>query len=360
MAPLHEIWVDRRDIRTTRQVRRELPELGEGEVLVRIDKFGLTANNVSYAVAGEAIGYWKFFPAEGEWGKVPVWGFADVLESRQAGIKKGERIWGFFPMASHLVMQPGETGRGQFTDSAAHRRALPALYNNYARTDAEPDFLKALEDWRCVFFPLFMTSFILCDYLSDNGFFGAAQLVIGSASSKTGFGLAHLLHHDAGAKVKVIGLTSPGNMEFVRRLGVYDEILAYGDEAQLDSGCRTAFVDMSGDGPMIGVLHRHFGGNLVESCIVGATHWDQERHGGDLPGARPKFFFAPSQIMKREQDWGPGVAMRKAVEACAGIAASVKDQMNLTRLTGVQASERAWTDLVSNKVRPDQALLAAL
>ena len=42
-----QLWIDRKDIGTTKQVTSVLPALGEGEVLVAIDKFGLTANNVS-------------------------------------------------------------------------------------------------------------------------------------------------------------------------------------------------------------------------------------------------------------------------------------------------------------------------
>ena len=54
-----------------------MPPLSDGEVLARIDRFALTANNVTYGVMGERIGYWKFFPVEAEEdGIIPVWGFA--------------------------------------------------------------------------------------------------------------------------------------------------------------------------------------------------------------------------------------------------------------------------------------------
>jgi hypothetical protein len=74
MPQLTELWVDRTDIRTTKIVNSTIADLTDGEVLVTIDKFGLTANNVSYAVSGDFIGYWKYYPAEDNWGKVPVWG----------------------------------------------------------------------------------------------------------------------------------------------------------------------------------------------------------------------------------------------------------------------------------------------
>ncbi|MCH1488632.1 MAG: DUF2855 family protein, partial [Pseudomonadales bacterium] len=62
MSQLTELWVDRTDIRITKIVHSAMPNLADGEVLVTIDKFGLTANNVSYAVSGDFIGYWKYYP----------------------------------------------------------------------------------------------------------------------------------------------------------------------------------------------------------------------------------------------------------------------------------------------------------
>ena len=59
---------------TQKLVSSALPPPGEGEVLVAIGQSGLTSNNVSYAIAGDTIGYWGCYPAEGNWGRVPAWG----------------------------------------------------------------------------------------------------------------------------------------------------------------------------------------------------------------------------------------------------------------------------------------------
>ena len=73
MTMVEEVWVDRTNFRNTKHIEFDLPNLDDGEILVRIDKFGLTANNVSYALSGDQIGYWKFYPAQGNWGRVPIW-----------------------------------------------------------------------------------------------------------------------------------------------------------------------------------------------------------------------------------------------------------------------------------------------
>ena len=47
-------------------------ELQTGQVLFRVDRFAFTANNISYALAGDMLGYWRFFPTVEGWGRLPV------------------------------------------------------------------------------------------------------------------------------------------------------------------------------------------------------------------------------------------------------------------------------------------------
>lgn len=356
-----ELWVNRKGFRDTKVVEYAPQPLEDGQLRVSIDKMGLTSNNVSYAVSGDMIGYWKYFPAEGDWGKVPGWAMADVVESRSDEIAVGERLWGFFPMASEVVLTVGKVTSDTFMDASSHRCELPALYNQYRRTQGEPDFMKTLENERCLLFPLFMTSFILYDYLLDNELFGARQIIIGSVSSKTGFGLAHLLKQDPEVGAKIVGITSASNVEFVEGLGCCDQILTYGAEDGVDHTLPTAWVDMSGNGALTENLHHLLDDHMVESCIVGATHWDGDRaYAADLPGAPPTFFFTPARVEKRTKDWGPGVLPQKAAMASAGIAAAVKDKLAVEFPSGVQAVAQAWVDLLDNRISPNRGLMISL
>ena len=194
----------------------------------------------------------------------------------------------------------------------------------------------------------------------DNEFFGAHQVLIGSVSSKTGFGLAHMLHHDPAAKVRVIGLTSASNVEFVRAIDCCDDIVVYGDENKIDASIATAYVDMSGDARLTKALHNHVGDNMVESAMVGASHWENMGDTGELPGAKPTFFFAPGQIAKRNQDWGPGVAMRKAQIASAEVAKAVAGDMSVKWIHGVEDLAEQWQLLLDNKVPPSTGLMVSL
>ena len=357
---MQEIWVDREDFRKTKLVEFAKPTLSDGEVLVSIDKFGLTANNVSYAVSGKAIGYWRYYPADNNWGKVPVWAMADIIESECEGIEAGERIWGFFPMSSHVVLKPGQIKRQTFADMADHRQNLPLFYNQYQRTEAEPEYLKTLEDERCLLFPLFATSFILNDFLEDNDFFDAEQILIGSVSSKTGFGLASFLTQNEKFEGQVVGLTSTGNVDFVKALKCCEKIVVYGDEAQIDTSKSSAFVDMSGNGELVKTLHEHLQNNMVQSIGVGATHWNEKRARGDMPGAKPAFFFAPAQMDKRDKEWGEGMLFLKAFAAGAQLAASIKDIMNVELIEGPQDVEQIWKDMLDNKVSARRGIMASL
>lgn len=360
MTQLTETWVNRKDYRDTKTVKGELPVPAQGEVLVAIDKFGLTANNVSYALSGDAIGYWDYYPAEGDWGKVPVWGCANVIASESDDIEVGERLWGFFPMASHTKLKPGRIIAEQFSDQTDHRQELPRLYNTYRRTQAEPAIAQQFENERCLLVPLFTTSYVLYDYLLFNNLFGAEQIIIGSASSKTGFGLAKMLHDDPKVSAKVVGITSPSNKSFVENLKGCHQVVLYGDEQQIDNTLASAYIDMSGNTGLTTTIHQHLGDNIVESAMVGASHWEARGKLEQLPGAKPTFFFAPTHIGIRDAEWGPGATMMKGMEHSIKLAVELKDLINVEWIKGAGSLQQTWLELLDNKVAANRGLMVSL
>ena len=100
--------------------------LAPGQVRLRIEHFAFTANNITYAVFGDSMHYWRFFPAADGWGCIPVWGFAVVEASACDGIAVGERFYGYWPMATHAVCSRHRSATDGFTDASAHRADLPA------------------------------------------------------------------------------------------------------------------------------------------------------------------------------------------------------------------------------------------
>jgi Protein of unknown function (DUF2855) len=294
--------VKRNDLHECRTVEGGVPDLDEGQALLRVDAFGFTSNNVTYAVFGEAMKYWEFFPAPGGWGRIPVWGFADTVVSTHGDLVEGSRVYGYLPMSTHLVVTPDRVdGRG-FVDAAPHRTSLPPAYNSYQHAGVGPASDSEHEAHRMLLWPLFFTSFLLDSYLEDAGFWGAGTIVLSSASSKTAVGTSFLLADRD--DIEVVGLTSSGNADFVESLGTYDRVATYDAVGSLPSR-KAVYVDLAGNSEVRGAVHHHYGDDLAFSVQVGGTHWDQTRGGaGDLPGPAPSFFFAPDQIRKRARQHG--------------------------------------------------------
>ena len=322
----HNFQVLKRGLHQTRLISTELAALQDGEVRLAVQRFALTANNITYAAFGDAMNYWKFFPtADSAWGCIPVWGFADVTESRCDGVAAGQRFYGYYPMASHVTLQPARVTVNGFYDAAPHRAELHPVYNQYVLSSADPLYSASTENVQALLRPLFITSFLIDDFLADNDFFGACEggktavMLLSSASSKTAYGTAFQLAkrsaQDGG--IEVVGLTSTGNLAFCESLGCYHRVLTYDQLDQIADDAPCIYVDFAGNANLRHDIHSRFK-NLKYSCSIGGTHVEQlgaKGAGKDLPGVRATLFFAPAQIKKRSKDWGPAGLQTKLVAA---------------------------------------------
>ena len=351
--------LNRADLHNTRLVNGDPPSLADGEALLRVESFGLTANNITYAVFGDAMNYWGFFPAsDPAWGKLNVWGYAHVEESRNSVLPQGMRVYGYLPCASHLVVVPSRINEKGFFDAAPHRADLPSAYQGYRDINTDPVYSADREAEHILFFPLFFTSFLIDDFLADEGFFGADTIVISSASSKTAIIAAYLLAKRDG--VKVVGLTSQGNRGFVEGLNIYDSVYLYDAVSELP-GERAVYVDISGDGGVRTDLHGHYGDRLAHSSTVGATHWTEMTAGTDeLAGPSPTFFFAPDRIAKRGNDWGTAQLDRKVAESWAPFAQWAAGWLRIERISTEDEIQRAYLELLDGKVDPASGIVVNL
>ncbi|GGE03193.1 hypothetical protein GCM10011529_07040 [Polymorphobacter glacialis] len=338
-----ELHVRRDDLGVIAAIDRSAV-IEDGEALFRIERFALTANNMTYAAHGVDMGYWGFFPAPAGFGIVPVWGFAVVAESRAEGVAVGERFYGYWPMASHAVLLPGKVSARGFSDVGAHRLALPPVYNNYVpASDAYgPETVQAL------FRPLYTTSFVLDVMLADSL---AQTLVLTSASSKTALGLAQA----AKGRQRVIGLTSAANRAFVEATGYYDNVVEYSDVADLAGDGPVALVDFSGNGAVRHAVHVALGERLIESHVVGDTHWDMA-NSNDLPGVAAKMFFAPTVIVERVKEWGPAGFEARLAAAWGRFIAST-GWVEIIEADGAEAVAGHWRGLAAGRIDPAEGLV---
>lgn len=338
-------------------------KLSDGEVIIRLERFGLTTNNITYAAFGDAMEYWKFFPTgQEEWGHMPVWGVGRVIASAADGVQVGERYFGYYPMATHLKLTIDQVTPRGFVEVSDHRQGLPAAYNyytNYAGTDANsPE-----SDYRILLRPLFLTSYMLSDYLIDNGFFGARQIVVSSASSKTAFGSAFCIHGNTEARI--IGLTSGRNRAFVERLECYQSVATYDELPSIDRNSPTLYIDFSGDSQLRERIHQHFGNNLVHDCYAGSSsNLEFNYESIDDSNSKTRFFFAAPHYRKRVRELG-GRAVLTAMDArqaefIQALSNPDAPWVSLCFSEGFEEAAQVIERLCHNRVGPDEGHIVLL
>ena len=353
--------VARNDLQRCKFIETQLPDadtLPEEALLVKVTRFAFTANNITYAVTGDTLKYWTLFPAPDGFGNIPVWGFGEVIASKHPAIAAGETLFGYFPMASHLVIEAADVSKRGLRDGAAHRQGVSPVYNSYARVSGNADFEGRRGDYQALLRPLFMLSFMVDDDLGENEMFGAKSVLLSSASSKTAFGLAYLLHQRKG--IKVIGLTSASNVAFVQSLGCYDEVVTYDKVTSLPANAPVAYVDMAGNSRLRETLHRHFGDQMKYSGRVGLTHRSREANEPELPGAKPSWFFAPDHIRKRAKEWGPGGVEQRFGAAWSHFAPKLDKWLKVTESHGPEAVKKVYLDTLNGRVSPDEGHILSL
>lgn len=348
--------INRSSIREHRFVDHGHRELQPGEVRFDIDFVALTSNNVTYAVAGDMLDYWGFFPADLPWGHVPAMGYGEVVESANPEVETGSRHFGFFPMADQHIVLAKATDAGLF-DVGEHRANHAPAYRQFADTAKDPSHDPEREAHVALLRGLFLTSWLAEDLLFDNDNFGAEATIVTSASSKTSIAMGWNVSQRGG---HAIGLTSERNRAFVEGLGCYHEVVTYDEIASIDADRRSVVVDMAGNGQVLASIHNHFGGTLAHSMAIGGSHWESFGDRPEMAGPSPEFFFAPAQIEKRNTDWGAGEPMRRVGEAFAEYVTFSDEWLTIDHAAGPDALVEAWDSLVGGQVGPEVGLTRTL
>ncbi len=284
-------------------------------------------------------------------------GVGRITHSTHPNIEVGGRYFGFFPMSDFHVVTASPIANG-FTDRSEHRARHASAYRNFNLVSSDPAYSPETEGQYLIVRGLFITSFLADDFLGEQGFFGASTALVTSASSRTSIALAHRLK--ARGDIHVVGLTSARNIEFVRAVGLYDTVIAYEDIETLDGSEPAVMVDMAGNVDVITRVHNHFGNQMKYSCRVGATHWDAGGALGALPGATPTFFFAPSQMKKRSNEWGREVFETAVATALADFIDHSRAWMVIERSSGLEALEAVYRATLEGETSPEKGQIVSL
>ncbi|MBV7256173.1 DUF2855 family protein [Pacificimonas sp. WHA3] len=293
------VMIDRADIKSaTVGDGGDAPALARGQALFKIDRVALTANNVTYAAAGDMMGYWRFFPMPDGYGGLPVWGYGECIASKASGVTKGERVYGYWPLGEKLIVDVDDVDARGFSDSSEHRQGLSPVYNRYDRAAEQPSSDR--ENTTALYRPLFTTGWLIAQQMLGASDYGARQVMFSSASSKTAIGAAWSYGTRKEAPPERIGLTSPQNVEFCEGLGIYDRVLAYDQLDRIADDKASAYIDFAGNRALRHAVHERFGPRLGYSMAVGMTHWTDVQSGEEAPPPEAKMFFAPT-VMESEQ-----------------------------------------------------------
>jgi hypothetical protein len=289
---------------TTRIVSLPDVPLTDGQVRVRVDRFAFTSNNITYAAFGQAMQYWQFYPVPADpdgtaWGCIPVWGFGTVVQSLHPGVAVAERLYGYWPMASHAVLQPVRLSAGSFSDGAPHRAALHAVYNQVQRVTSDPFYTADSEDGAGP------AAAAVPHCLADRRLSGGQRLLRHQrrqpgrrqprrAAAQLGQqqdGVGHRRPVGEAARSRGGGSHLARQRGLLREPGCYSRVLTYDQLNDLPADTPCVYVDFAGSGPLRQAIHTRFS-RLAYSCSIGGTHVEQLAGAKDLPG--PKATLAAS------------------------------------------------------------------
>lgn len=382
-------------------------------VLIKVDRFGFSANNVTYQALAEHphFRYFDFHPAPEckassvspkTHGLIPVWGFGTIAKSSHPKIQDGERVYGYFAPARYLLvsLSSSEVTKFSFYVSRPHLPADRRPYNQILRCSADPQYISTstAEDITMLYRPLFWTSYWCEDWIHCSNYrAGVSHILVSSASSKTAFCLAYLIgkrirRAEISENTNIIGLTSKGNVDFTKRLELYHEVLDYDSFTSTHSfqggkDSRWLYVDVAGNEKLNKRINEHFAspytGKLVANIVLGLTNLqpstanttpkklgtnpfnvsgtsDTTNTSTSAFWPREEFFFMPEwldirrhQIPVLEIFRLQNQAWKELMEDCTG-------WVELKRVYGATGVEEAYRKLSKEGLGPDKGLIWSL
>ncbi len=356
--------IQKDDIHNTSLEEENLSALQDNQVLIKVDAFGLSSNNITYVALGDTFGYWGFFSNHGDKGVMPVWGFAEVIESNHPSITKGKRVFGYLPSATHWVLSPDKINAVGFMDASPERSSISPVYDHYSFCDSDQSYDESRENWQMTFQPLFMTSFVLAQHLvrrkadSKTAF---DAIILTSASSKTAFGTAMLLQSMDKENIRIIGLTSPKNEKFVENLGCYDAVSEYSkiDEIASDLGesAKVIILDFAGNQKTITTLQSYFEKNQSSTLLIGATDIEGRKNKDLNKRAQGEIFFAPSEVQYLQKYWGKDEFYNKYRLAWEMFLERIASVMVIKQFEGMRAIESEYKKMALGIVKPNEMII---
>lgn len=341
-------------LRRTRVTTEALLPPRDGQVHLVVERFGLSSNNVTYALLGDVLGHWLPFPAADGWGRVPAWGVATVVAGDPAVAPVGARFTGYLPMATHVSVHAVATSHGLRVVSP-ERAEMALMYRELRRIDGDPTWDEDLIDAEVLMLPVSPAAGLL-EY--DLRRAGTRHVVITSASSKTSLGVGRLLVEHG---VRVTGLCGRERVPAVTSVGAFDQVLPYDDLTGLGVIEQTTYVDVAGDPAVTQDVLNRLGSAARGSVAVGGTRLASL--GGtstfevEQPGPRAVQFDAGQREVDLMDELGHDAVAHIRQHARQVLVPWAAGALNVQRLEGLHAAGQAWVRMGAGSLEPLEAII---
>lgn len=319
---------------------------GPGRVLLHVERFGISSNNLTYALLGDLLGHWKPFPTEAGWGRVPAWGVATVIGGDSDIAPVGSRFAGYLPMASHVTVAAVRSTSG-LEITAPERKGMSSIYRELRRIDIDDTWDDAWIDPEVLMLPVSLAAGVLDHDLQAAGI---NHVLISSASSKTASAVAQMLSKRG---VHVIGLSDHSRKEIVIAAGGFDEVFSYEEFGAVSRHQNTTYLDVAGDPAVTRRIAEHLGTALTQHIAVGGTRLallDLASIPQDAPPGPPVIQFDVGS-RKTQLVTAFGRAYVDEVEQAARrtLVPWAATHLRVRHLEGLDAAGAAWTALAKRE-----------
>ena len=275
--------------------------------------------------------------------------------------KRSVRSSGYFPSSKYMLakVDQGDINRHNFYALRPHLPNDRRPYNQITRCSADPLYNPKAEDAIMLYRPLFWTSFWAEDWLTSKAPRSSDAVIISSASSKTGFCLA-LVVKKRNPERRTIGLTSKRNVDFVKSLGVFDDVIQYDDFQSIDiKRGPYVYADVAGNDELNEKVLGHLEKALAFGFVLGMSHGSPESkpkknaHGMEM-------FFMPEWMHDVRKRTSVQEIARRQKEAWEWLMVDGKNWVRFQSYEGGPAVLRKLKATLSGSVGPDEGLVFSL
>jgi hypothetical protein len=349
----------------------QVPELDEGKVLMRVDKFGFSHMSLGYLMKGFTrtfAGYHNFYKSsQGDnFYRSACWGYATVVESAHPKVAVGTRLYGLVPPSKYEVQSVSGFIKGSKGEPSIVEMEMGENVPYNMRRFQEMEVVEGnnddpvVEDWRIVVKEIYTMAFYMDEQLLvETGMINS--VIISCASSKTALALAYCLRMRE--MRYVVGFTSKEHLDFVKSTGLYHDVFCYDDVDKLPTDHTVVYMDFKCDGELRQRITLKMGTNLMYNMVVGPAAF-QKRQKDQIFEKRAR------QVLFDEATWRERRRMvaevtktgrnEKLKYSYKSFVERMKQYIKLRHTNGAGALTKMYDNVYSNTASPSEAFVCSL